>query len=82
MTKFNRLKQLTTNHKIIATALRKSDSGLIQVGRGYVMLLPVSITSIEVSDRFNENLPLTYQSSPNFNIFKVIPFCKIGQQNY
>ncbi|XP_048776658.1 lupus La protein-like [Ostrea edulis] len=38
MTKFNRLKQLTTNHKLIATALRKASSGLIQVSKDNVFI--------------------------------------------
>ncbi|XP_062603096.1 lupus La protein homolog, partial [Saccostrea cucullata] len=59
MTKFNRLKQLTTNHKIIATALRKSDSGLIQVSKDNVFIrrnpdIPIPENTEERRNDFND----------------------------
>lgn len=38
MTKFNRLKQLTSNLKMIATAVRKADSGLLEVSKDGVYM--------------------------------------------
>ncbi|OWF42081.1 lupus La protein homolog [Mizuhopecten yessoensis] len=38
MTKFNRLKQLTSNLKMIATAIRKSDSGFLEVSKDGVYM--------------------------------------------
>lgn len=38
MTKFNRLKQLTSNLKMIATAIRKCDSGLLEVSKDGVYM--------------------------------------------
>lgn len=59
MTKFNRLKQLTTNHKIIATALRKSDSGLIQISKDNVFIrrnpdMPIPENTEERRNDFND----------------------------
>lgn len=59
MTKFNRLKQLTTNHKIIATALRKSDSGLVQISKDSVFIrrnpeMPIPENTEERRNDFND----------------------------
>lgn len=59
MTKFNRLKQLTTNHKIIATALRKSDSGLVQISKDSVFIrrnpeMPIPENTEERRNEFND----------------------------
>ncbi|KAK3083178.1 hypothetical protein FSP39_015812 [Pinctada imbricata] len=79
MTKFNRLKQLTTNHKIIATALRKSDSGLIQVSKDNIFIRrnperPVPENTEERRNEINARTAYVKGFPENITLDKLIQF--------
>ncbi|XP_060067002.1 lupus La protein homolog [Ylistrum balloti] len=83
MTKFNRLKQLTSNLKMIATAIRKSDSGLLEVSKDgvYMRRSPDMPLPENTEDRRSEIQKKTVYAKgfpANISLDKLIAFFEEG----
>ncbi|XP_033728297.1 lupus La protein homolog [Pecten maximus] len=83
MTKFNRLKQLTSNLKMIATAIRKSESGLLEVSKDgvYMRRSPDKPLPENTEDRRSELQKKTIYAKgfpANISLDKIISFFEEG----